>query len=73
MAVRSRLAANETSVLPSEPGTIVLRRGDHIVAVNLTDVPAPAPAGAGTPVLEARPGDGADLSVIPPHGGWIAL
>ncbi|HXD64932.1 MAG TPA: alpha-amylase family glycosyl hydrolase [Solirubrobacteraceae bacterium] len=73
MAVRSRLAANETSLLPSEPGTIALRRGDHVVAVNLTDVPAPAPAAAGTLVLEARPGDGADLSVIPAHGGWIAL
>ncbi len=73
MAVRSRLAANETSLLPSEPGTIALRRGDPIVAVNLTDAAAPAPPAAGTLVLEARPGDGADLSVIPPHGGWIAL
>lgn len=73
MAVRSRLAANETSLLPSEPGTIALRRGDHIVAVNLTDAAAPAPPAAGTLVLEARLGDGADLSVIPAHGGWIAL
>jgi alpha-glucosidase len=73
MAVRSRLAANETSLLPSEPGTIALQRGEHIVAVNLTDTPAPAPPAAGTLVLEARPGDGADLSVIPAHGGWIAL
>jgi alpha-glucosidase len=73
MALRSRLAANETRLLPSEPGTIALRRGDHIVAVNLTDVPAPAPAPAAvTLVLEARPGDGADLSVIPAHGAWIA-
>ena len=46
MAVRSRLAANETSLLPSEPGTIALRRGDHIVAVNLTDARS---AGAGRP------------------------
>jgi hypothetical protein len=43
------------------------------VAVNLTDAPTPAPTAAtGTLVLEARPGDGADLSVIPAHGGWIA-
>jgi alpha-glucosidase len=73
MALRPRLATNETKLLPSQRGTILLRRGDHIVAVNLTDAPVPAPAAAaGTLVLEARPGDGADLSVIPAHGGWIA-
>jgi hypothetical protein len=71
MAVRSRLAAHETRLLQSEPGTIVLQRGDHAVAVNLSDAPQPAPVAPGELALEARPGDGADLSVIPAHGGWI--
>jgi len=71
MALRPRLAANETSLIPSAPGTIVLRRGDHIVAVNLGDSPQDAPPVAEL-VLEARPGDGADLRVIPAHGGWVA-
>jgi alpha-glucosidase len=71
MALRTRLAANETRFLPSGSGTIVLQRGDHIVAVNLTDTPQDAPP-VGELVLEARPGDGTDLSVIPAHGGWIA-
>jgi alpha-glucosidase len=72
MAVRSRLATRETRLLPSEPRTIVVQRGDHIVAVNLGDAPAPVPVSAGALALEARPGDGADLSVIPAHGGWVA-
>lgn len=74
MALRPRLADHETSLIPSEPGTIVLQRGDHVIAVNLSDEPrgTPPDAPAGQLALEARPGDGADLSVIPPHGGWIA-
>jgi alpha-glucosidase len=73
MALRSRLTGNETQILQSEPGTIALRRGEHIVAVNLSDAPAPAPTLAGGQLeLEARPGDGADLTVIPAHGGWVA-
>jgi len=71
MALRSRLAAHETRLLPSEPGTILLQRGDHIVAVNLSDTTRDAPP-VGELVLEARPGDGADLRVIPAHGGWVA-
>ena len=39
MALRSRLTSNETQILQSEPGTIALRRGEHIVAVNLADDP----------------------------------
>jgi alpha-glucosidase len=83
IALRPSLAAGEARLLPSAPGTIVLDRSGHVVAVNLTDAPAPAPASAATPAtapgaradqleLEARPGDGADLSLIPAHGGWIA-
>jgi alpha-glucosidase len=75
IALRPSLAAGESKLLPSAPGTVVLARSGHMVAVNLTGAPAPAPApAAGAPQLEleARPGDGADLSVIPAHGGWIA-
>jgi alpha-glucosidase len=71
MALRPRLASNETRLFHSEPGTIVLQRGDHVIAANLSDTPAAAPP-VGELVLEARPGDGADLSSIPAHGGWVA-
>jgi alpha-glucosidase len=71
MALRSRLAAHETRLLPSEPGTIALQRGGYVIAVNLSDEVRDAPP-AGELVLEARPGDGADLAHIPAHGGWVA-
>ncbi|HEY1568567.1 MAG TPA: alpha-amylase family glycosyl hydrolase [Solirubrobacteraceae bacterium] len=73
MALRSRLTSNETKLLQCAPGTIALRRGEYIVAVNLSDAPAPAATPAGGQLeLEARPGDGADLTVIPARGGWVA-
>jgi alpha-glucosidase len=76
IALRPRLADDDddrSRLLPSAPGTIALKRSGYIVAVNLTGAPVPAPAPAtGVLELEARPGDGADLSVIPAHGGWIA-
>ena len=48
-------------------------RWDEMIAVNLTDTPAPTPLAAAEIVLEARPGDGTDPSVIPAHGGrsWM--
>ncbi len=68
--LKSSLGA--TARLQESPAdTIVLDRGDHVVAVNLGDIPRPAPA-AGELVIEARPGDGANRDVIPAHGGWIA-
>jgi alpha-glucosidase len=72
MALRSRLAAHETRLLSSEPGTIVLERGGHVIAVNLSDEPQTAPVPVGELALEARPGDGGDLGVLPAHGGWVA-
>ncbi|MFZ1993387.1 MAG: alpha-amylase family glycosyl hydrolase [Solirubrobacteraceae bacterium] len=71
IALRARLGTGEATLLPSAPGTIVLQRGGHIVAVNLSDEPQDGPP-AGELILEARPGDGADLGVIPAHGGWVA-
>ena len=52
-------------------GVVVLVRGGHVTAVNLSDQDRPAPA-AERLELAARPGDGDDLSVIPAHGGWVA-
>ena len=72
MALRSRLAGNESQILKSEPGIVALRRGEHIIAVNLGDEPAPAPAPTSGLELEARAGDGGDLTVVPAHGGWVA-
>jgi alpha-glucosidase len=55
----------------SPPQTLLVERGDHAVAVNLSDRPATI-ARPGVLALEARPGDGADDNVVPPHGAWIA-
>jgi alpha-glucosidase len=70
IALRRKLGAL-TELLHSPPGTLVVNRGRHIVAVNLGDEPRPAPP-AGEIVAEARPGDGSDSRVIPAHGGWVA-
>jgi glycosidase len=58
-------------LLDSPPGTVVLERGAHVVAVNFGEAPAPLRRD-GTLVLEARPGDGGDRDSLPAHGGWIA-
>jgi alpha-glucosidase len=57
--------------LDSPPGTVVLERGEHLVAVNFGEGTAPV-SRRGALVVEARPGDGADPDALPPHGGWIA-
>lgn len=66
-----REMSGAAELLESAPQTIVIGRDDHVVAVNVGDELAPA-VGGGQLVLEAHPGDGRDLRVIPPHGGWIA-
>ncbi|MDQ2896916.1 MAG: alpha-amylase family glycosyl hydrolase [Actinomycetota bacterium] len=53
------------------PGTVVVTRGNHVIAVNLSAGPQAGPPAEGLE-LEANPGDGHDLSVIPAHGGWVA-
>ena len=53
------------------PGTVVVTRGDHVIAVNLSAEPQPGPP-AERLELEANPGDGSDLRTIPAHGGWVA-
>lgn len=66
-----RSLTGAAELLQSPRDTIVLRRTDHVVAVNLGDEPRPAPAATNV-LLEANPGDGADPAVLPPHGGLIA-
>ena len=73
IALRERLGSSTGQLLPSADECIVMERDGYVVAVNLGAEARPAPALAGAQlVLEARAGDGRDLSVIPAHGGWIA-
>ena len=58
-------------LLDSPPGTVVLERGGHLVAVNLGDASAPFKR-RGELALETRRGDGADPDTIPAHAAWIA-
>jgi alpha-glucosidase len=51
-------------LLEAEPGVVAYERGDHIVAVNTTPEPRPAPAGK--PVLATHEGPG-----LPPHAALI--
>jgi alpha-glucosidase len=76
IGLRRELAGQPAELLESAPGTIVLRRGRHVVAVNLSASDQPAPVIVERPVLEARPEDGdssvGQPAVIPAHGGWVA-
>jgi alpha-glucosidase len=69
IALRPALGS-EIELLDSPADTVVITRGDYVVAVNLGDEPRLAPV-AGELVIEARPGDGAERDFLPPHGGWI--
>jgi alpha-glucosidase len=72
IALRHQMSG-DTELLESAPQTIVLARGGHLIAVNLGVEPQPAPpAGEVHLALEAHAGDGRDLKMIPPHGGWVA-
>jgi alpha-glucosidase len=74
IALRRDLGGAPAELLPSPQGTLVLRRRNHVVAVNLGDAPQTAPALAPDSVIvvEAHPRDGVNPSVIPAHGGWVA-
>lgn len=73
IGLHAALGPAPASMLASPAGTIVLQRGEHVIAVNLSDTAQPAPLPTAELQLEARPGDGAELSIIPAHGGWVAL
>jgi alpha-glucosidase len=70
IALRAELGPR-TELLASARDTIVVERGEYIIAVNLGCEDRPAPA-AGQVVLEALPGDSARPAVLPAHGGWTA-
>jgi alpha-glucosidase len=72
IGLHADLGEAPAQLIDSAEGTIVLKRGNHLVAVNLSATPQPAPLQATTLKLEARPGDREDLSIIPAHGGWSA-
>jgi alpha-glucosidase len=71
IAFHAEVGSDRGQVRDSAEGTIVLERGGHVIAVNLSGTARPGPA-AGELRIEARPGDGADLTVIPAHSGWVA-
>jgi alpha-glucosidase len=60
----------EVALRESPAEAVVLQRGDHVVAVNFGEQPVDITRD-GEVVLEARPGDGADASRLPSHGGWV--
>ncbi len=70
IALRASLGG-PAALVESAPGTVVVARGDHLIAINLGDEPRSAPRTAREIVLEANPGDGDDPGAIPAHGGWI--
>ncbi len=63
--------SGDAEVLDTAEDTVVVRRGTHIIAINLGDTPRPAPP-AESLLVEARRGDGSDLKMVPGHGGWVA-
>jgi alpha-glucosidase len=74
IALRGQLDG-PVELIPSPPETIVVARGGHVIATNFGAQQRHTPETGVhllTPVIEARPGDGADLGLIPAHGGWIA-
>jgi alpha-glucosidase len=62
----------ELRFLNAPKDTLVFERGGHQIAVNFGDEPFGIYR-TGELIAQARPGDGADRAVLPPHGGWIAL
>ncbi len=71
IALHTTLGTAPAELWDSPEGTIVLRRGDHVTAINLSDTEQSAPR-VDRLKLSARAGDGDNLSVIPAHGGWVA-
>jgi alpha-glucosidase len=65
-----RTLSGPVEFLDSPPGTVLAQRGSHRIAINVGPDPAPLRR-EGELGLEARPGDGADVDMLPPGGGWI--
>ena len=67
IALRRKLAG-PVEMLDAEPGVLAYRRGDHVVALNLGEVPA-APPIAGDELLATDPGSGSGS--LPGHSGVV--
>lgn len=70
IALRRELAPGLTLV-DAAPGVLAFRRGEHMVAINTTAEPRPAPAG-GEAVIETRPGALA-AGTLAPHAGVVTI
>jgi alpha-glucosidase len=70
IALRRRLGAGFELVAEAPEGVLGYRRGEHLVAINLTSEERPAPAHGG-PVLVSAPG--ADGGTLPPNSGVVAV
>jgi alpha-glucosidase len=71
IALKRKLSGCPLELLESPSGTLLARRGEHTLAINLGTEPVKLKRPPQLE-LEAHPGDGEDPVVLPPHGGWIA-
>jgi alpha-glucosidase len=71
LIARRRELGPDLRFVRADETVLAYERGDHLVALNFGDAPAPAPA-HGDLVLATGPGLPADPSVLAPHSGWIA-
>lgn len=71
IALRSRRSAG-FRFRDSPPQTILLERGDHLIATNFGDQDQPVARPADL-VLEAPPTDAGDSKTLRAHGAWIAM
>lgn len=67
IALRRNLAG-PVEMLDAEPGVLAYRRGEHVVALNLDEVPAASPA-AGEELLATQPGPGSGS--LPARSGLV--
>jgi alpha-glucosidase len=70
IALRRRLDPRAFEPVPdTDPGVLAYRRGDHLVAINLTAEERPSPS-AGEPLLATAAQPAA--AILPPHSGAIS-
>jgi alpha-glucosidase len=70
IALRRRMSG-ELELLDAAPGVLAFRRGDHVVAINTTPGPRPAPPELGDPVLSTAE-DALGSHGLAPHAGVIS-
>jgi alpha-glucosidase len=70
IALRRALGA-DLEFLDTADTVLAYRRGDAVVALNLGDLPAPAPRHCEI-LLPSSQNPAGDSSVLAPHAGWVA-